>query len=181
MGKFRSNQSGFGAVEVLLALIFVAIVGFIGVYVAHNHSGAKTATLTNASKTTTPTATPTPHTSADAVSFVQKTYSDYLTVVGNVSSSNTQPVGLVGLAAVKANLSTSFYDQAAASHNGGAFSCAPQFLPNSYTASLGSSTGTTTTVGLAIANSSDGSSTTTGMTATVDLATLKITAVSCPN
>jgi hypothetical protein len=44
--KVSKNEKGFGVIELLLLLIFIAIVTFIGLYVAHNHSG-KTTNLSN--------------------------------------------------------------------------------------------------------------------------------------
>jgi hypothetical protein len=52
MGKIKNNQKGFTAVEILLTLIFLAIIAAIGVYVAHNHNSAKPVATTNASTTT---------------------------------------------------------------------------------------------------------------------------------
>lgn len=47
MGKLLTNQKGFGAVEVLLALIFLAIVAFTGVYIAHNHKASQSSSITS--------------------------------------------------------------------------------------------------------------------------------------
>jgi len=187
MGKLKNNQKGFGAIEVLLALIFLAIVAFIGVYVAHNHNSSKTTATTTTSKTSTTapkttTATPKTHTSQEAVTFTQTTYNDYLAAINNAGTNNTQPLGLVGLAAVKDNLTSDFYTQAAASQNGSAFSCAAQFVPSKYTASLTSSNATTASVAVSIGIDNQGGTSASGpLTATVDLASLKITAVSCPS
>jgi Flp pilus assembly protein TadG len=184
MGKIRKNQLGFGAVEVLLALIFVALIVLIGVYVAHKRNSSKNTGDTTKTSATTPTTsatTPKTHTADEATTFVQKIYDDYLAAINNARTGNTQPLGLVGLNAVKDNLTADFYAKAAASHNGSDFSCAGQFLPDKYTASLGSSDKTSAVVALVISNSSDGSTTTSGMKANVDLATLKITSVTCPN
>lgn len=46
--KLRKNQQGFSVVEVLLVLIFVAIVFFIGFYVAHAQKDKTTPTTTTA-------------------------------------------------------------------------------------------------------------------------------------
>lgn len=168
-------------VEVLLALIFVAIVVFIGIYIANNHKNdAVTSAPTAAEKSSavapqSTTTTPKLHTTQEATSLVQKTYDDYVFAVHNAGADNTQPLGIVGLNAVKGSLTDDLYNKAAASHNGGDFSCAPQFAPNKYTTALNSSNTTDAIVGLTI----DGS--TTGMTATVNLTSLKITAVSCPS
>jgi hypothetical protein len=187
VGKLKNNQKGFGAVEILLALIFIAIVAFIGVYVAHNHNSTKPTASTTTSKTSTTapkttTTTPTTHTSQEAVTFVQTTYNDYLAAINNAGTNNTQPLGLVGLAAVKDNLTSDFYTQAAASQNGSSFSCAAQFMPSAYTASLTSSNTTTATVAVSIGIDNQGGTSSSGpLTATVDLTSLKITGVTCPN
>lgn len=183
MGKLKNNQKGIGAIELLLALIFIAIVAFIGVYVLHNRNSTKTTASTNTSKTsaTSPTTTATTHTAQEATSFVQTTYNDYLAAINNAGTSNTQPLGLVGLAAVKGSLTNAFYARAAASQNGSSFSCAAQFLPSGYTASLTSSNSTSATIALTISNSANGSTTTSGMTVNVDLPSLKITSVTCPS
>lgn len=183
MGKIRNNQSGFSAVEVLLALIFVAIVVFIGVYVAHNRSDKKTATTTTSTKKAT-TSTPAPkiHTAQEATAFTQKTYDAFLAAMNNAGTDNTQPLGQVGLNAVKDNLTTDLYAKAAASHNAGDFSCAAQFGPSKYTASLTSSDKTTATVSVSIGIDDQGGTSSSGpLTVIVDLASLKITAVTCPN
>jgi hypothetical protein len=183
MGNIRNDQSGFGAVEVLLTLIFLAIVVFTGIYVAQNRNSKDTAasTTTSAKKTTASTAKSKTHTAQEATDFAQKTYDDFLAAINNAGPDNTEPLGQVGLNAVKDNLSADFYTEAAASKNASDFSCAAQFVPNKYTASLASSDKTNATVALVISNSEDGQSTTSGMTATVDLATLKISDVSCPS
>ncbi len=185
MGKIRNNQSGFGAIEILLGLIFVAIVVFIGVYIAHNRSSSKT--IANASTgtatVTTPTtkATPTVHTSQEAVTLVQKTYDDYLTALNqaNNDTSNTQPVAQVGLTAIKNNLAADLYAKAAAVTQATPFSCTAQFATDKYTASLSSSDKTSAVIAVSISNG-DGQNT-DGMTATVDLSSLTITAVTCPS
>jgi hypothetical protein len=79
MGKVRTNQTGFSAVELLLALIFVAIVAFIGVYVAHNRNNTTKASSSTTSATTptkkaTTTNTPT---LAEAVTQTQTVYAAY--------------------------------------------------------------------------------------------------------
>jgi type II secretory pathway pseudopilin PulG len=44
MKKIKKNENGFSVIELLLLLIFIAIVAFIGVYVAHNHKSSQTVT-----------------------------------------------------------------------------------------------------------------------------------------
>jgi len=175
MKKFNKNQAGFTIIEILLALILIAMIAFIGIYVAQNRNNKKTST------STVEVAKSTLRTPQEAVSFVQKTYNDYLTAVNtaNDNPNNTEPVAQVGLAAVKDNLSASLYSQASADIKAVPFSCTKQFVTNKYTASLQSSDTTTATVAIAIANGDD--LTTEGMKAVVDLGTLKITSVTCPN
>lgn len=176
MRKVRNNQLGFGAVEVLLGLIFVALVVFIGFYVSHANN--KTTATSPKSQIT---AAPKMRTEQEAVSLVQKTYDDFVAAVNNAGPDNTLPLGIVGLNAVKGSLSDTFFTKASASKNGSDFSCAAQFAPSKYTASTGSSDNTTAKIQIAISNSDDGSASTNGMSAVVDLSTLKITSVVCPS
>lgn len=57
MSKLKSDQKGFSAVEVILVLVILALVGAVGVLVAKNHNKTTTASTTTASttKATTPT------------------------------------------------------------------------------------------------------------------------------
>jgi ABC-type Na+ efflux pump permease subunit len=142
----------------------------------------KTAAANSTTKSTTTTTTTTSiHTTQEAVAFVQKTYDDYLIALNqaNSNASNTQPVAQVGLTAVKSDLSTDLYTRAAAVTQATPFSCTQQYVTNKYTASLQSSDKSSAVVAVSISNGSGTS--TTGMTATVDLTTLKITSVKCPN
>jgi hypothetical protein len=183
MKKLQKNESGFSAVEVLLAILILVVIGGIGYMVYHNNHktvGATNAASTTSIKSTSTSSTPTKHTAQAAVAFVQSTYATYLDKVNNAPSDNTQPLGLYGLSYVQPDLTPSFYSQAANSRNGSDFSCAAQFVPSGYTASLGSSNNTITTVNVTISNSSDGSINTSGMVVNVNLASLKITSVTCP-
>jgi hypothetical protein len=79
MSKQKNNQSGFSVVEVLLVLIFVAIVVLIGVYVAHNHSNKTTASTTKTSTTSkkasaSTTATPPATTKTTATTVPTQSY-----------------------------------------------------------------------------------------------------------
>lgn len=182
MGKIRNDQSGFSLIEVLLALIFLAIVAFIGVYVAHNRDSkpaADSKTETTAKQDST-TQTPKGYNAQDATAFVQKTYDDYLAAL-NQANGGDKPAAQAGLDAVKDKLSSELYAKAASVTAATPFSCTAQYVTDKYTASLASSDKTTAKVALAISNSSDGQSSTSGMTATVDLTSLKITDVTCPN
>ncbi len=189
MCKLHKNQEGFGPVEAILVLVIIILIGVVGVMVYNNHykNSSNTTTYLPAKPAQSPSTkssssnSQTTHTTTEATSFVQTTYANYLSAINNASTNNTQPLGLVGLAAVKDNLASDFYAQAVASNNGSAFSCASQFMPNKYVVGSASSTGTTATVPLTIWNSADGSTTTSGMTVSVDLASLKITSVSCPS
>jgi hypothetical protein len=73
------------------------------------------------------------------------------------------------------------YAKASASHNGGAFSCAAEFVSDKYTASLASVDKTSAMVAVTISNNAESTINTPGMTVSVDLVSLKITAVTCPN
>lgn len=82
VNKTKTNQKGFTVVEVLLALIFLAIVAFIGVYVAHNRINNKPIASTSSSKSSKTTATSavqptTSLTLAQAVSQVNDVYTNY--------------------------------------------------------------------------------------------------------
>jgi Tfp pilus assembly protein FimT len=54
MGKIRKNEAGFGAVELLIILAVVALIGGVGYFVYKNQHKATTASVTT---TTTPTPT----------------------------------------------------------------------------------------------------------------------------
>lgn len=55
MSKLRNNQKGFSAVEVVLVLVIVALMGAVGFLVYKNHN--KTTTASGATSTTKPAAT----------------------------------------------------------------------------------------------------------------------------
>jgi hypothetical protein len=61
VGKLKTNQAGFTVVEVLLTLIFIAIVVFIGVYIAHNHKTDTTPPKTSTKSSTTSTTSSNPN------------------------------------------------------------------------------------------------------------------------
>jgi hypothetical protein len=69
MGKFRRDEEGFSAVELLLALIFTAIVAFIGVYVAHNHDASKPAPTSTIGSAKDASIAPTPSDAAGRFVF----------------------------------------------------------------------------------------------------------------
>lgn len=93
MSKVLKNEDGFGAIEILLTLIFLAIVAFIGVYVAHNSatnklttkdsSVAKTGKKTNSPESNASTKSATSLTLAQAVSQVNLVYTTYENEVMN--------------------------------------------------------------------------------------------------
>jgi hypothetical protein len=74
MGKLKNNQKGFTAVEILLTLIFLAIIAAIGVYVAHNN---KSSSPTTATKTSDATSTTPALSLNDAITQAQTTYTNY--------------------------------------------------------------------------------------------------------
>jgi hypothetical protein len=64
MSKLHSNEKGFGAVEGLLIVAVVVLLGVVGYMVYHNHNktATTTPTATNNTTSTTPTKTTTPTT-----------------------------------------------------------------------------------------------------------------------
>lgn len=172
MGKRNNNQSGFSAIETLLVVVVVIIIGGVAFYVYHTNkkdTPPKQASKHSVNKL---------HTTDDAVYFTQDTYTDYLAAVKSAGT-NPQP-GLVGLAAVKNNLTPEFYTKAAASPNGEAFSCDGNLIPERYMSDLASYTLNNAKVAVSIFNSKDLSNIKV-IIANVDLTSLKITAVDCPN
>lgn len=175
----KLNIKCFSVVESLLIIVIVGLIGFVGWYIWHNRT--TTSAPTSTTTATTSTTKPTTHTSQEAVAFAQKTYDDYLAALYQANknvSANSKPVAQVGLAAVKNNLSSDLYAKAAAVTQATPFSCTAQYVTDKYTASLSSSDKTNAVVAISISNGSGLH--TDGMTATVDMATLKITSVNCP-
>jgi flagellar basal body-associated protein FliL len=186
MRKISLNNKGFAPLLLLVGVAVVLVLGGGGAYVYHQNHKAKapvssSTTNTKTSTQTSTTAAPVAHTAQEAVTFVQKTYDDYLTALNSANSdtSHAQPVAQVGLAAVRNNISSDLYAKAAAVTQATPFSCTAQFVTDKYTASLSSSGNTSAVVAVSISNG--GGLHTDGMTATVDLATLKITSVTCPS
>ncbi len=58
MNKLSKNENGFGPIEILLTLILIAILVFVGFYIAHNSGGNKTTTNTSTTNTNTSSSTP---------------------------------------------------------------------------------------------------------------------------
>lgn len=184
-----SREKGFGFVGVLVVIIVLAVIGSVGAYVYHRDHRAKASTSNSTTSKTPQTNTtgnagntaPKTHTPQEAVDFAQKTYDDYLAAVNaaNNASTHRQPVAQVGLAAVKDSLTPGLYTQAAAVTQATPFSCTAQYVADKYVTSLLSSDGANAIVAVSISNGS--ALHTDGMRVTVDLATLKITSVTCPN
>jgi hypothetical protein len=191
MGKVNTNQRGFSIVEGVLVLAVIVIVGAVGLVVYNSHKKAtpvakmtetKSSTSTKPKTDTTTTTKTTPiHTAQEAVAFAQTAYDNYLAAVNraNADPANRQPVAQVGLGAVKDGLSADLYAKAAAVTQATPFSCTAQFVADKYTASLASSDDASALVAVSISNGSG--LTTSGMRVTVDLSSLKITAVTCPS
>lgn len=83
MGKVRDDSRGFGVLELLLAIILIAIVAFIGIYVTHNRQNSlaaantsKSSSTVNTTRANTTSTAPTPSL-ADAVSQTQAMYTAY--------------------------------------------------------------------------------------------------------
>ena len=179
----KKNQRGFGVVEVLLAIIVIILLVGVGFYVVNANKIKDDNTKTSQTSKTTIPASPEAkvHTAQEAVTFAQKTYDDYLAALNQANSDakNTQPVAQVGLVAVKDNLSADLYAKAAAVTQATPFSCTAQYVTDKYTVSLSSVEKTNAVVALSISNGSGTS--TNGMTANVDLTSLKIVSVNCPS
>jgi hypothetical protein len=94
MRNLSKNEKGFGAIEILLTLIFLAIIAFTGIYVAHNRSASKTASATTSSSTDSGLSVKpaTSLTLAQATSQVNYVYTSYENEVinGQVLQDKTQ-------------------------------------------------------------------------------------------
>lgn len=175
MSKRKSNQFGFSAIETLLITGIVIIVVGMAVYVYHSNKKDKDVSDTH-SQISQNSAVKL-HTLDDATDFVQNTYTSYLAAVKKAD--NNSRSGLVGLAAVKNNLTPEFYAKAAASPIGEAFSCDGNLIPDRYLSALASYTKTNAMVAVSILNSKTGLKNVKVIIVNVDLARLKITAVDC--
>lgn len=71
MGKLQNNEQGFSAVEIVLVVIIVALIGTVGWLVYENHHKTNTVSTTNTS-TNKPTSTPTPTKSTPKISTKQQ-------------------------------------------------------------------------------------------------------------
>lgn len=162
MNKISKNQKGFSAVEVLLALIFLAIVAFIGVYVAHNNSKPKT-TATNSTTTKTNSTPPKPaNETAQAASARALTI---ITGLQNATESSPTAEGVSPAAYVDSNVSNGYFtssfktavDNGSALNNSGqeGVSCTNNF-PGSFGAGTSTLNGSSATVLLTfLSNGSD--------------------------
>lgn len=124
MKKNQKSQTGFGLIEALLLIIAVAIVAFVCYYVWRSQKQADK-TLNQAAstsqtspvlakKTTAKTTTPA-HTPQQAVTFAQNAYNTYKQASANPSTG--EPTGRsASLDAIKADLTSSFYDQVKAKY-----------------------------------------------------------------
>lgn len=73
MGKLKNNQSGFGAVEGILVLVIVVLIGVVGYMVYHNHKTKTTPAVSKTVAKSTTSAKKTPATN-------QASSTQYLTV-----------------------------------------------------------------------------------------------------
>jgi|GEM_PF-1646700 len=185
INKKPAGQRGFGVVEGLVVVLVIVVLGAGAFFIYRKNHTNKAAyapnTTTSSSQQTSDQSKTATYTPQEAVIIAQKTYADYLEALtaANSDPSRTQPVAQVGLAAVKANLSAELYTKAAAVTQATPFSCTAQYVADKYTASLKSSDQKSAVVAMSISNG--GGQATTGMSVTVDLTSLKISSVSCPN
>lgn len=168
----RSKQSGFTIIEAILIFIIAGIIGGTGWYVWHSQKNADKS-YDNSSNSST-TTTPKLHTAQEAVNFVQNTYNSYIKVSTNPSTG--EPTGsTVALNAIKSDLTSDFYSKAQATNGYDPILCA-QDIPLSASTKLSSSTQGNATVN---ATTTWGSSSPQTFPVTVDLTSLKISAISC--
>jgi len=174
----KKSQAGFTLVEALIIILILVVVGFGGYYIWQAQQKPSSTSATTPGNIT---AQNKPYTGQEATIITQKTYDDYLSAVkqANSDKSNTQPVAQVGLMAVKDNLSADLYNKAAAVTQATPFSCTAQYVSDKYTATLKSADGANAVVSVSISNG--GGLHTDGMSVVVDLTSLKITSVTCPN
>ena len=174
----KLNNKGFNILEVLLVILVIATAGGIGAYVYHRNHKAKTVSSTRSSSSTSKgggsTPTPKTYTSAEALKLVQDTYTTALNYVNQSKNSGQGEID-----AVKSNLSTSLYNKlttnVAAGVDHDQILCA-QAIPSNFTTVSGSVAGNSATV---FVNESFGSLN-KQITATVDLISLKLTEITCP-
>jgi cytoskeletal protein RodZ len=181
------KQSGFAVLEIILILVIIGIIGFTGWYVWHskqntdktlndtsNSSQSNPATGKKSSSNPSTTTTPKLHTAQEAVNFVQDVYSSY--VKASTNSSTGEPTGsTVALNAIKSDLTSDFYSKAQATNGYDPILCA-QDIPLSVSTKLSSSTQGNATVN---ATTTWGSSSPQTFPVTVDLTSLKISAITC--
>lgn len=175
VSKRKNNQFGFSAIEALLVVVIVIIIAGIAFYVYR--SNKKNNDTNNSANQIGKNSAVKLHTPDDAAYFTQGTYTDYLAVVKS-GGTNSQP-GLMGLAAVKNNLTAEFYTKADASQNGEAFSCDGNLIPERYQSTVASYSKTNAKIAVSIFNSKTGLSDIKVIIVNVDLTRLKITAVDC--
>lgn len=181
--KKLANQ-GFGALGVLAVIVVVAAVAAGGWYVYHKNHTKKTTTTTTTSQSSNSQATTNAndsankqigkaYTSNDALNLVQSAYTTALAYV-----KQTTNAGQGEIDAIKSSLSSDLYAKlsANAANAGHDQILCGQARPDSFTTTLGSSTGGTVVV---FVNEVFGSSN-VKVTTTVDLMTLKITDITCP-
>lgn len=183
----KNNQKGFGALEGLLILIIIGLLGFTGYYVYHTKNNTDKTLNTAANTSTVAKSSATKYTAQEATTFTQTTYDTYLAAViaGNASntanpSASNQTLPQIGLTKVKDSLSSALYTKISADEStpgNDGFGCA-LYLPDSYKASLKTSTGSSATIGVNILSGGDINGT---INVGIDLSTLKITSVTCPD
>jgi Tfp pilus assembly protein PilV len=186
MSHNKLDQKGFTAIEAVLILVILAIIGGTGYFVYHATKNSNK-TLDTASNNSQSVQKQQPLTGVQATAKVQKTYDTYLAAEQKALAKNAtanapdtvQPVQVAGLAAVKSDLSPDFYNQVAPAKAGKDDIGCALYAVDSYKASLVSeaSNKKTAVVGVDI---SAGDSVNGTITVTLNLLTGKITQITCP-
>lgn len=177
MTKLRSKSDGFSAVETLLVLIIVAIVGFVGWYVYNAHKKT-TDNLNSASQISAKAAaeakTKSPiHTLTDAQGLVQRTYGSVLTY-----QNKNKGVSQAEVDTVKANVTPALYATLSAAVQSPASDpiLCSQSIPTKAVAQAGKVSNGMATITV----KETFGTTVTQVTTMVDLASLKIDSITCP-
>ncbi len=179
MKTLDKNQSGFGAIEVILVIFIIAILGGVGWYVLKakkntttNYNNAANSQTVTKPATTTPTAKT--YTAKDAASLVQKAYDSIL------AKQKNNGVNQAEIDTIKNDLSSVLYDKlsvAVKDAQSDPILCT-QIAPESITATASAKQ---VYFGSQTVMVDEGLGANKDITITVDLSNLKITSITCPN
>lgn len=188
MNRPPLSNNGFGVLGILAVIVALVVIGGAGAYVWHrdhktttkstSSTSSRSANTTTKSNTSTSSSSQSPqndtHTTNEAVSLVQTTYTAALNYVKQTTRADQGEID-----AVKGSLSSSLYDQLTSDESNGPghdLILCGQMRPDSFTVSSGPTANNVATV---FVNEIYGTSA-VKVTTTVDLAALKLTTISCP-